>query len=69
MPAAEDEVGTGTVVPGSVNTLVLWTVVGTPTLDDFALDEPGAGAAVAPGGAVVGTVFGWLAVFHVAVVG
>jgi len=62
--------GTGTVVPGSVNVLVLWTVVGEAMLeDDFALDEPGAGAAVdAPGGGVVGTVAGWLAVFHDAVV-
>ncbi len=42
--------GTGTVVPGSVNVLVLWTVVGEATLeDDFALDEPGA-AVDAPGG-------------------
>ncbi len=67
--AVPGAVVTGTVVPGSVNVLVLWTVVGEATLeDDFALDEPGA-AVDAPGGGVVGTVAGWLAVFHVAVVG
>lgn len=64
MPAEfeEDGAGTETVVLG-------WTDVGA-TLVGFALEEPGAGAPVAaPGGAVVGTVAGWLAVFHDAVVG
>ena len=60
----EDGCETGTVVPG------LLTVCEGATLEGFALEEPGAGAAVdAPGGGVVGTVAGWLAVFQDAVVG